>query len=325
MPSQVGSPGREQAGRNKLSGRGWGFQQRGGGRGARAGLGREAWAKRRWGWAGWDHGRVGSSWYHLVRRTAPRTEMSMRRLRQQDLRGGRKRRGGGQEGEKGGPLDKVRHMGAPKASSGVRSPGLGERAGSDPSSRPYSRWSRLGGRGGEGEGRGGAGGRGRASVHGISAGWRETGVWSQPGRPFPQPPSKALPWRWPGLGPGTPGPRPLSCCSCSGALPSPSRSVSWGPSLGGPRAAPQAVGCPCGCRARLQAAGRCASGGHWSLRGRGGLCGGTATGRGPGNGWAVCLGGVLGWAVLACEARVWGLSCELCAGYGLWAVGTSKL
>lgn len=224
-----------------------------------------------------------------------------------------------------GPWTRSDTWGPPRPHLESGALGLGSGLGQTPPLDPTQGGAAWEGGVGRGRGGGGAGGRGRASVHGISAGWRETGVWSQPGRPFPQPPSKALPWRWPGLGPGTPGPRPLSCCCCSGALPSPSRSVSWGPSLGGPRAAPQAVGCPCGCRARLQGAGGCASGGHWSLRGHGGLCGGTATGRGPGNGWAVCLGGVLGWAVLACEARVWGLSCELCAGYGLWAVGTSKL
>ena len=162
-------------------------------------------------------------------------------------------------------------------------------------------------------------------------------MWRQSGRPFPQPPSKALPWRWPGLGPGTPGPQPLSCCCCCcclGGLPSPSRPVSWGSSLGGPRAgsvhkaAPQAVGCPCGCQARLQGAGGCAGGGRWSSRGHGGLRGGIATGRGPGNGWAVCLGGVLYpvkegcWAGVFCPVRPESggshVSCAQVMGWGLW-------
>lgn len=164
-----------------------------------------------------------------------------------------------------GPWTRSDTWGPPRPHLESGALGLGSGLGQTPPLDPTQGGAAWEGGVGRGRGGGGAGGRGRASVHGISAGWRETGVWSQPGRPFPQPPSKVLPWRWPGLGPGTPGPRPLSCCSCSGALPSPSRSVSWGPSLGGPRAAPQAVGCPCGagpdCRvqggAHLGATGAC--------------------------------------------------------------------
>lgn len=57
-----------------------------------------------------------------------------------------------------------------------------------------------------GEEAGGEGGRGRASVHGISAGWRERGVWSQPGRLFPQPRAERAAMAL--ARPGTLAPRP---------------------------------------------------------------------------------------------------------------------
>lgn len=77
-----GSPGREQDGRTRLSGRGFGFQQRKSRR-SLAWLGREL----------RDDGEeavAGSSGEN-----SPRTEMSLERLRQQDLRGGRTGGGGG--------------------------------------------------------------------------------------------------------------------------------------------------------------------------------------------------------------------------------------
>lgn len=96
--------------------------------------------------------------------------------------------------------DQVRPAGPPEASLEPWS--LGRRRGSDPSSRICSQWSSLGGPG-VGEEAGGEGGRGRASVHGISAGWRERGVRSQPGRLFPQPGAERAAMAL--ARPGTPG------------------------------------------------------------------------------------------------------------------------
>lgn len=101
--------------------------------------------------------------------------------------------------------DQVRPAGPPEASLEPWS--LGRRRGSDPSSRICSQWSSLGGPG-VGEEAGGEGGRGRASVHGISAGWRERGVRSQPGRLFPQPGAERAAMAL--ARPGTPASRPLA-------------------------------------------------------------------------------------------------------------------
>lgn len=101
--------------------------------------------------------------------------------------------------------DQVRPAGAPEAC--LEPWGLGRWGRSDPSSRICSRWSSLGGPG-AGEEAGGGGGRGRASVPGISAGWRERGVRSQPGRLFPQPGAERAAMAL--AGPGTPASRPLA-------------------------------------------------------------------------------------------------------------------